>query len=330
MKRGLSVLSVVVFALVAQACGGDDGSTSYNDFLKATGTAYLADTKTAATSVPITDYNWIVTFSDGSTVPNHFSQPGLVTDTKGKFGFAPPQLFLTSGNQEQTCDQVCIEWDTGNEWVCTDYEQSCSDYCADWETDDNGDEYCADWETSCDTYCANGYEDFYQYCGVYGQDCGYIYPSRLVSDITSAYSEITYDTSSGPMTAQSEETTLPAMALGSSSAASGKNTTVTQNWTESDTYVTTLTSSPATTATVQSALVGGATEAQLQNRARLTSQRNAAKGNPVVKHLGTKRYGRNHKPSLYVPAGQLGSMPKLKSSLEAIRAKCGAYPKSLK
>jgi hypothetical protein len=326
MKRNLIVLLVLVFALIAQACGGDGGgSTDYVDFLKAQGTVNLADASTPAASVSINQYNWVVSFSDGSTVANPFTQPGLVTDAKGKFGFAPPQLFLTSGNQEQTCDTVCTVWDTGSEWVCTDYEQDCSDYCADWETDAYGNDYCADWETSCSYYCANGYYDAYQYCAVYAQDCGYIYPSRLVSDIKSAYSEITYDTSTGPMTSQSVNTTLPANALSSSSAASGKNTTVTQSWTESDTYVTTLTASP--TATTTAALV---TATALGNRAQITAQHNAAKGMPTANHLGTKRFGRNHAPSTFVPYTKVGSLPKVQSALDLLRAKCGAYPKSLK
>lgn len=318
------VVSMAAAALLSQGCGpGSD--TFYADFLDAKGQVYASNGTTLVADLPVDGYNWVVTFSDGSTVANPFVPTGVTTDAKGEFSFSSKALDLRSGNAVEYCDKVCIDEEIAYEDVCTDWEQSCGDeYCADWGTDSDGNEVCNAWTQDCDDYCANWVSQPYTYCAAYGDDCSYAYPSRSTADIVSAYSEITYSANSSIVTTASENTDVPATSLSQTSTPAGKDTDIARRWAQNDVYVTLVSASAAKTA--KSAQIAASTSTP--RRAQLTSARNAGKVRPArtMKHAGTPNFGRTHAPSKFYKEGQLpaGLQPKL----EALRAKCNAYPKN--
>jgi hypothetical protein len=319
MHKNSFIIGIAMSA-TALSMGCDTSTTEYKDFLTAAGTVYKDDGRTPAQNLAITNYHWVTTFSDGSTVGNPFTTTAVSTDSNGKFGFNSNQLQLYSGREEESCDDICVDWETGYEDVCIDWETSCDDYCADWEIDDEGNEYCADWETSCDDYCADWETDSYDYCAEYGQDCEYYYPTRSASDIVSAYSEITYNDGASVVTTQSEETATPGTSLQKTSVKNGDDTVVTEKWLENDSYISTIASTSASVSPVQTA-----------QRLAITAKRNAGHKR-IMKHAGTPHFGRTHKAPVFVPFAKLHSMlsKKANDNLTATRLKCNAIKRSAK
>ena len=314
-RKSLLVVTGVCASLVGlvMGCGPGAGGTSYRDFFTAIGIVVQADGKTPVASLPITGYNWVVSFTDGSTVSNPMGPSGGVTTTAdGRFTFASNQLELQSGTQVNECTTVCVDWATGSDDVCTDWETSSEDVCTDWETDNSGNDYCANWETDYTDYCANWVTESYDYCATYGQDCGFVYPSRAITDISSAHAEIVYANGASVVTTESQTSTLPAKAIQTASVVDANNNTlVTTKWVETDTFATTLT--PA----VLSA-----------PRALITAARNSAMVSArKMSKTGTPHFGRTHQPAAVIDSAKLLGTQKIK--LEATRTSCGAYPKTL-
>jgi hypothetical protein len=310
----VSCLGLVGLSGLIAGCTGDAGTTDYVDYLNASGTVYQADGTTAASALPINDYTWNVTYTDGSSVAVPFT-PGVSTDATGKFGFDSSQLALVSGNQAESCESVCTDTAVGYEDVCTDWEVDSEQYCADWEPSSCGSSgspgssssgstgssgggcgtYCADWETQDTTYCAASVTEEYTYCDEYGQDCGFFYPARDIKDIVSANSEITFTAGPATVTTQSEATTF-AKDLGvvSNNPQTQGNTTIANaTWFQADKFVTSLTAGGVSTTAAKAYKVLTAQQIQL------TAAQNAgnAKKHAVLKY----GFGRNHAPARKLP-----------------------------
>jgi hypothetical protein len=322
-------LGSIVFGIAA--CGGLDSNEL--DFLSASGTTTLADGVTPASGLAISAYNWVVSYKDGSTVAYPFTQlGGFVTDGSGNFTFDSASIGLQSGTQQESCVDVCVSYSTGYEDVCTDWESESTDYCSSWSYDDYYDEdYCSSWSTDTTEYCAAWGTESYSYCSAYGQDCSWYYPSRDVSDIAQAYSEITYPVGpSSVVTTQSTYSTTPDMAF-SSTQEKGKNTvTTSQLWTQDDQFITALISSPAPVAAkagqAPRASDEGISAARLAKRLKKIADHNLAKYPTQKKRPATQpKLGRTHAPATMYGADAIESLPaELKAQITQARAACGA------
>ncbi len=313
-RKSFFIVTSVCAALASMAVGcGPGTNTTYRDFLTAIGTVFQADGRTPLTDLAIDSYNWVITFTDGSSVSNPFvpstqNSTMWTTNATGQFTFTSDQLALTSGTQVESCTQVCLDWATGYNDVCTDWQTSSEDYCADWEVDSDGNDYCADWETSYTDYCANWGSESYLYCDLYGQDCGWIYPARAIEDIASAYSEINYTDGASTVTTQSSGTVTPANAISTSKTTAGHDIVVDDKWTQQDNYVTNYTQLSASKAKIVTA----------RNTSKMSSRK-------ILKN-GIPHFGRTHAVAKVMKDK---FSVKQQAKIDAARTGCGAYPKSL-
>lgn len=337
-----SACSLIAAALFIQGCGPEwqtNPTTTYREFLTAEGTVLAANAKSAVEGLTIGAFNWITTFSDGSTVANPFIPRSALTNSTGKFGFASSQLQLFSGNQEEVCDQVCVDWQTATQDVCVNWQQSCYDSCSDWgqtctdtctsyDYDADGNKYCVsydttctdtcnNWVTNCSDTCINWSTETYSYCTAYAEDCGYIYPTRSVTDIVSASSEITYDNGSGPITVASEGAALtPNAALISTETATQTERNVNRSWLQKDTYVTEIepaaSSAPALSAARQS----------------IVAARNASKPRVTLMKAGKPNLSRVHATPKFFKSDKLNTMnSSFMTKLQETRSKANAFEK---
>jgi hypothetical protein len=338
-KRSLFAftLAAVVAGAAALASGCDSEDTFYYDYLKATGIVTQVDGKTAVPNIAISNYDWIVTFTDGSTIAVPFVSVGT-TDTEGKFGFDSTQLDLHSGNLAESCTDVCLATATEYEDVCYNWVTEQGDeYCTGWDYDEWGDEYCTGWAyEEGETYCSSWGTESYEYCTLWGEDCEYYYPARDVSDIASAYTEITTNIGGATYTIPSSNVTLAADAYtrNSTTAPNGEDTIVDMLWTQNDVFASPL-------------VIGvAAQQKKLERESKLNARqkaivqaRNAAKkvekaiARKIEKPLAKEANG---KPRVRKTRAQAQKKPyaelpaELQQIINKARTGCGATPKSSK
>lgn len=251
------------------------------DYLSAAGTVLGSDGRTPVQNLRVSDYNWIVTYRDGSTVSNPV-RVDRTTDAEGRFRFDSQELNLRSGQGLTSCNDVCVSWSTGFENYCVVYDTYCEDYCAAWSRDSFGNEVCLDWRTSCTDTCAQYATNTYQYCDTFARDCNVTYPPRTASDIAQAYSEIRFALGSSVITSQSLNSTLASQAFQTVTTRDTQgNSTVIETWNQNDTYVTPITGSLGSNG---QPLLASLTPAQQ----RIVDARNAGKRRPPVRAEGAQ------------------------------------------
>jgi hypothetical protein len=328
-KHWLTLASTGLIAGIsafAAGCFGPD--TFYYDYLNASGTVYQADARAPLAGALIQNYDWIVSYTDRSTVAVSFN-PAVTTDAAGQFNFDSSNLSLQSGNLSESCTDVCVEYETQYEDYCSEWTTETGDeYCADWEIDSEGDEYCADWETSAgDTYCSAWSTDSYEACVAWGQDCDYYYPARDIGDISEAYAEITYSLGGGgSLVTQSSTTNYPATSVQkvSTKDAESGDTTVDSTWLETDNF---------TSPILFSTLSTPARTALTANQTRITAERNATRikkarkiTQPLPAGMTSPRTRLTRKDARKLKLSELSNAQMLK--VETARNGCGASPKS--
>lgn len=319
----LTLVSAVVATGLVLGCDNSNNG-SERDFLQSSGSVMQSDGKTPAANLPITNYSWVTTFSDGSTVSNDVTpMAGLTTDAAGGFAVNSSQLNLRSGIQKHGCSEVCVDWQIGSEDICTDWQNETQDYCADWATDDCGNDYCADWQTESSDYCANWDTQSYSYCGVYQKDCGWIYPNRSLSDVTSAYSEITYNDGTSLVTTQSQSVTKPSGTINNTTTS---NSSINTNWIEHDLFITAIGASSTMAASLNT--TPSTAQSTEEKRAQITALRNASKiAARKMRRSGTPQFGRTYKTPLRFEASQIDSLTSAqRATLDNTRASWGATP----
>lgn len=206
-----AVLALGMMAAAVTGC--DPESTYYRDYLNATVHVKASDGTSPVADLPVETYDWIINFTDGSQVIERFQDSRFVTGADGGFSFKSEELDLYSGREYSSCTTVCVEWTT-----------YCEEYCVEWDEDG----YCTWYETSCSDYCS-----------LYGQDCDYYYPARSVSQIESAWTEISYYLGNSLVTTPSETVATPATAFSSTSAPYSDNDTLVEKyWNQNDVFIT--------------------------------------------------------------------------------------------
>jgi hypothetical protein len=326
----LSIPLAFATAAAVLAAGCESGPETYDyDYLRANGFVAEADGQTPIPGVAIGEYDWVVSYTDGSTVAVPFATPGVVTDGTGSFSIASDKLSLQSGNQETSCTDVCTATDTVEIDECYDWETEYGDeYCADWEYDENGDEYCADWEQDETDVCVDWEPTYDTECVEWGTDCDYYYPSRNIDDIAQAYSQISYTYGDSAVTTVSRDITFPAGAVTSTSTQlnSAGDTELDRLWTQNDFFVTPI-SHAALSARIAQAKALNNTPARQQ----LTAAHNASrvKKAPTHRHVSRDKAMRKRiTAAKKLPIAQImGDKAKWDKVLKA-RSGCGAIKKS--
>lgn len=323
-KQWLTLIFTSLVACIASlAAGCVFGPSTYSyDYLSATGTLYQADARTPVAGALIESYDWIVSFTDRSTVAVSF-KPAVTTDAAGQFKFDSSKLSLHSGNEAESCTDVCVESETRYEDYCAEWTTETDDeFCVDWEIDSEGYEYCSDWEYSPgETYCSAWETSSYEACVAWGEDCDYYYPARDIGDITQAYSEITYSFGGFNGFAESSTTNYPGTSVVTNSTTdpNSGDTTVNTIWSEIDSFTLPL-------------VVGAQSRKQAltANQIRITQERNAPRilarkiTKPLPPGVTAPRARLTHKDALKLPLNKLSPGQKLK--LEIARNGCGAMP----
>lgn len=209
-KKYFTALATISFGAIMMI-GCDPATTSYRDYLDATVNVKGNDGVTPVSGLAFT-HDWVISFTDGSTVLERFEDPSFVTGADGSYQYRSGQLDLHSGNLNADCTTVCVDYDYYYEYVCTVWDE---------------DGFCIWYEPYEVAYCAQ-----------YGQDCDYYYPARTVKSIESAHSEITYMWGNSFVTTPSQDITFAEDAFTSRNTPQGENDTLVEMlWTQSDVFI---------------------------------------------------------------------------------------------
>jgi hypothetical protein len=367
-KVASAALCLTAAGLALAACEGNTTTTT-RDFLNASGTVFLNDGKTAVQNLPISQYDWIINYTDGSSVDVTFdtsnaniagTNASIMTDASGNFNFQSDQLQLQSGTQVQSCTNVCVQTAVGYDDTCVDWQISYQDYCANWAsggqscspgtgstgtgstgtgstgTGSTGGscvqnpDVCTDWQTQEVSTCDSWVSQEYTYCTTYAQDCGWIYPDRDVTDIKSAYSEITYTNGTSTVQTRSDSDILAKDAASTSSKQDPNNSSnniETELWHQVDHYTTPFIAQVQVSAANQ-APVGSAQQAA---RMQIVAQHNLSKYGPAKLNAKGQPFwglGHSHPACKYVPADSLTDQAGA-AKVQALRAKFGAMPAAI-